>query len=241
MRTLAVIPARYDSSRFPGKPLAMIHDRPMIQWVYERAKASERIDEVLVATDDERIMVAVNAFGGQAVLTSTHHPSGTDRIAEAVEKWGSRAEIIMNVQGDEPAMDPAHLTKLVSLFTDSVDIATLVTPFRDRISFEDPNRVKAVLASNGRALYFSRSSVPFDRRAENDLSLCYQHLGVYAYRSEVLKEICGLPPSPLELKESLEQLRWLENGYSIQAAVVKEGAIGVDTPEDLERVKRILS
>ena len=162
-------------------------------------------------------------------------------IEEAIRKWGSNAEIILNVQGDEPAMDPDHLSQLVSLFKDPIDIATLVTLFKDKESFDDPNRVKAVLAANGRALYFSRAGLPFDRMDETSIKGCYQHLGVYAYRREILTKICALSPSPLELKESLEQLRWLEHGYTIHAAIVDKAAIGVDTPEDLERVKGSLS
>jgi len=240
MKTLAVIPARYASTRFPGKPLAMIHGKPMIQWVYERSAACKAIDEVLVATDDERIYNVVSSFDGNVVMTSHNHPSGTDRIQEAVKKWGSLAAIVVNVQGDEPAMDSTHLGRLVACFDGSVDIATLVTPIRDPKTFNDPNRVKAVLARNGRALYFSRAGIPFHRGEDSNLENCFQHIGVYAYKREVLEAICNLPPSPLEIKESLEQLRWMENGYVVQAAIVDEAAIGVDTPEDLERVRDML-
>ncbi len=240
MKTLAVIPARYASTRFPGKPLAMIHGKPMIQWVYERSAACQAIDEVLVATDDERIRDVVTDFGGYVVMTSPNHPSGTDRIQEAVKKWGGLADIVVNVQGDEPAMDSTHLERLIACFDGSVDIATLVTPFNDQTTFEDPNRVKAVLASNGRALYFSRAGIPYHRGESSNLDSCFQHLGVYAYKREVLEAICMLPPSPLEIKESLEQLRWLEHGYVVHAAIVDEAAIGVDTPEDLERARDVL-
>jgi 3-deoxy-manno-octulosonate cytidylyltransferase (CMP-KDO synthetase) len=240
MNILAVIPARYASTRFPGKPLAMIHGKPMIQWVYERSAACKAVDEVLVATDDERIYDVVRDFGGNVVMTSTSHPSGTDRIQEAVRKWGSSADIVVNVQGDEPAMDSTHLERLIGCFDGLVDIATLVTPINEKSTFEDPNRVKAVLASNGRALYFSRSGIPYHRGGDHDLSICYQHLGVYAYKIKVLEAICKLPPSPLEIKESLEQLRWLEHGYVVHAAIVDEAGIGVDTPQDLERVREML-
>ncbi|MCL4167669.1 UNVERIFIED_CONTAM: hypothetical protein GTU68_014329, partial [Idotea baltica] len=199
----------------------------MIQWVCERSAACSAIDEVVVATDDQRIADAVSAFGGNVQMTSADHPSGTDRIREAVSLWNTTADLIVNVQGDEPAMDPDHLTQLLACFDGPVDIATLVTPVKEQSIFDDPNRVKAVLAANGKALYFSRSAIPYGREQKN-LALCYQHLGVYAYRREVLEEIGALPPSPLEIRESLEQLRWLEAGYVIHAAVVDKGAMGVD-------------
>ena len=240
MKTLAVIPARYGSSRFPGKPLVLIHDKPMIQWVYERSAACPHVSEALVATDDERIVEAVQAFGGNVVMTSSEHPSGTDRIREAIDLWNSNADLILNVQGDEPAMDPDHLSRLIECFNQPIDIATLVTPVKDIATLEDPNRVKAVLAANGRALYFSRAAVPYDRTEVSNLEHRYQHLGVYAYRREVLEKISALAPSPLEIKESLEQLRWLEHGYVIHAAVVASAPIGVDTPEDLERDRELL-
>lgn len=240
MKTLAVIPARYGSTRFPGKPLALIHDKPMIQWVYERSAACPQVNETLVATDDERIFKVVEAFGGNVVMTSSEHPSGTDRIREALGLWNSDAELILNVQGDEPAMDPEHLSRLIDCFKQPTDIATLVTPIKNVQILADPNRVKAVLASNGRALYFSRAAIPYDRGEEASLENRYQHIGVYAYRREVLEKICTLSPSPLELQESLEQLRWLEHGYVVHAAIVDEAPIGVDTREDLEWVSKLL-
>jgi 3-deoxy-manno-octulosonate cytidylyltransferase (CMP-KDO synthetase) len=237
MKVLAVIPARYASTRFPGKPLVDIHGKPMIQWVYERTQSCPSIDEVLVATDDLRIAEAVKVFGGQVVMTSPDHVSGTDRIREAVELSEIDCDIVLNVQGDEPGIDPDHLTLLIALFESDVHIGTLVAPFREEASFKDVNKVKAVLGHKGDALYFSRQAVPFDRDGEDELGGCYHHIGVYAFRKAVLLEVTGLPVSPLEKKESLEQLRWLENGYRIRAAIVDSTPIGVDTPKDLERLK----
>ena len=241
MKVLAVIPSRYASTRLPGKPLSMIHGKPMIQWVWERTNASPLIHETVVATDDERIFKAVEQFGGKAVMTSGDHISGTDRIREAVEILQSDAEVILNVQGYEPTIEASHLEPLIRLFEKGIDIGTLVSPFRRIQDFQDPNRVKAVLSKEGRALYFSRSPVPHDRGDTENLQGCFQHIGVYAYRKEVLLEISALAPSPLEKKESLEQLRWLEHGYRIHAAQVLNAPIGVDTPEDLERVRSLLS
>ena len=241
MKILAVIPARYASTRLPGKPLSDIHGKPMVQWVYERAIDCSMIHETVVATDDQRILDAVKAFGGKAVMTSPDHISGTDRIREAVGLLGSDADLIINVQGDEPALEKGVLETLISLFKEGVDIGTLITPFKEVRDFNDPNKVKAAVAEDGRALYFSRSPIPYDRANPGDFGSCFQHLGVYGYRRSVLMEVTSLVPSPLEKKESLEQLRWLENGYRIYAAAVDKAPIGVDTQEDLERVRKLLS
>lgn len=236
MKVLAVIPARYESTRFPGKPLADIHGKPMIQVVYENVTCCNAIDQVLVATDDERIRSCVEGFGGQAIMTSSKHQSGTDRIAEAVSKVNEHYDVVVNVQGDEPGIDREGLQSMIALFKeDKVDIATLVTPFQKEEDLKNPNRVKAILAQSGQALYFTRAAAPFHRSEGEPLDLCNQHVGVYGYRRDVLLALSALPPSPLELKESLEQLRWLENGYRIYASQVADAPFGIDSPEDLQK------
>lgn len=250
MNTLIVIPARYASTRFPGKPLALISNKPMIQWVYENASKTGK--DVLVATDDERILKKVVEFGGKAVMTSPDHPSGTDRCKEAAQKFmditGNNYDIVVNIQGDEPFIKSEQIKALIECFdTKTVDIATLITPVKKDADFSeiaDANRVKVVKTVNGRALYFSRSIIPFNRT--NDTvewikdHTYFFHIGMYAFRLSVLKEITNLPLSTLENVEKLEQLRWLENGYTIQTAESHYHSIGVDTPEDLERLQKEL-
>ncbi|MDL2230504.1 3-deoxy-manno-octulosonate cytidylyltransferase [Alistipes sp. OttesenSCG-928-L06] len=247
MRTLALIPARYASSRFPGKPLADIAGKPMIQRVYERASAV--YDACYVATDDERIEAAVRAFGGKAVMTSPDHQSGTDRCREALDaveaQTGRKFDIVINVQGDEPFVDKDQLRQLSTLFTDArTHIATLVKPFSAEEDIFNPNSPKVVMTGDGYALYFSRSVIPYlrsvkDQKAWQESHLYFKHLGIYAYRSEVLREVTELRQSPLELAESLEQLRWLENGYRIKVAITDIPNYAIDTPEDLEQVVRL--
>lgn len=240
--TLCIIPARYASTRFPGKPLADILGKPMVQWVYERA--SKAFEHVYVATDDQRIADAVNAFGGRFVITSTEHKSGTDRCAEALEivqrQCNKNFDVVVNIQGDEPFVHPEQLLLLVKPFnTDSLDIATLVKSFSPNEDIFNHNIPKVVLGANGKALYFSRSVIPHIRGVEIDRwaekYTYYKHLGLYAYRSNVLKDISKLEQSPLERAESLEQLRWLENGFDIHAGVTNIETIAIDTPTDLER------
>lgn len=242
MKYIGIIPARYASTRFPGKPLADMKGKPMIQRVYEQV--SGVLDSVCVATDDSRIEAAVKAFGGQAVMTSGSHRSGTDRCQEAYTKVGAGYDIIINIQGDEPFIRPEQIETLKACFADeSVHIATLVKPFRPDDNFEtalfNPNSPKVVLNKNNEALYFSRSVIPYLRGKHHSEWLpshsYYKHIGLYAYRAAVLREITLLPPSPLELAESLEQLRWLENGYKIKAGITHTETIGIDTPEDLEK------
>jgi 3-deoxy-manno-octulosonate cytidylyltransferase (CMP-KDO synthetase) len=239
---IAIIPARFASTRFPGKPLVDIGGKPMIQRVYERA--SKVLDEVLVATDDERIVLAVKSFGGNVVMTSESHTSGTDRCAEALECWEKKNaleyDIVINVQGDEPFIRSEQIEALKNCFNESsVQIATLIRPIEDYAIIIDPNRPKVVVGAAGSALYFSRSPIPYIRNRKPEQWLTahtyYQHLGVYAYRSDVLREITKLQPSKLEMAESLEQLRWLENGYRIQTAITPYDSFGIDTPDDLER------
>ena len=242
---LIVIPARYASSRLPGKPLLEIGGKPVVQHVFERA--SEALPgRVVVATDDDRILRAVESFGGRAVMTSPDHPSGTDRVWEAFGKCGLEAEVVVNLQGDEPFVSPRQIREVMAAFGDpETDIATTVIPLTAENSspeeLRNPNNVKAVLASDGRIIYFSRSVVPFSRGvAEEELLATgryYKHLGMYAYRSAVLREITLLPESPLEKAERLEQLRWLEAGYRIRAVVSREKTIGIDTAEDLEAAR----
>ena len=238
-----VIPARYASTRFPGKPLALLAGKTIIQRVYEQAQ--QVMNAVYVATDDERIYKHVLSFGGCAIMTSTKHRSGTDRIEEAVEKMDSSFDVIINVQGDEPFVLPSHIEKLCSCFDDErTQIATLGIPFGSMDEVESPNSPKIVTDNDGYALYFSRSVIPFVRGKERNEWLSHypfvRHMGIYAYRRDVLKEITQLKPSPLELTESLEQLRWLQHGYKIRVAMTEFSTIGIDTPEDLERAKEFL-
>lgn len=238
MKVIGVIPARYASSRFPGKPLADIAGRTMIEHVYRRAQQASSIHEVWVATDDRRIFDAVTAFEGRAVMTSPDHPSGTDRIAEAVR--GMDADVIVNVQGDEPLLEPAEIDGVVAPFRDAPDVVmtTAATPITDPRDVNDPNVVKVVLSSCGDALYFSRLAVPYYRSGAAGTYL--KHLGLYAYRKDFLLTYANLAPTPLEQAERLEQLRALEHGYRIRVVVTQHDSIGVDSEADLERVRGIL-
>lgn len=246
MKFVGIIPARFASTRFPGKPLAKIGGISMIQRVYERAAQS--LDHLAVATDDERIAEAVRAFGGKVVMTSTAHRSGTDRCREAIDAFAPDADVVINIQGDEPFIATAQIEALKQCFTDdSVDIASLARPFdpsRPYSELEDPNTPKVVMDGKGNALYFSRSVIPYLRGAERELwpskAQYFTHVGLYAYRTDVLRAISQLPQSPLELAESLEQLRWLQAGYTIRMAVTTDRSIGIDTPEDLAAAEAYL-
>ena len=245
MKFTVIIPARYASTRFPGKPLAMLGGKPVIQRVYEQA--SKLQSPVYVATDDERIYQCVCDFGGQAVMTRNDHKSGTDRIEEAVEKTGTDADVIINIQGDEPFVQVSQIEALCHLFDDpETQIGTLGKPFESMEAVQNPNSPKIVRDRRGFALYFSRSVIPFvrgkDQGAGNKMEFPYlKHLGMYAYRREVLHEITQLPQSSLELTESLEQLRWLENGYRIRVGLTDVETVGIDTPADLERAEQFLA
>jgi 3-deoxy-manno-octulosonate cytidylyltransferase (CMP-KDO synthetase) len=248
IKTLGVIPARYASSRFPGKPLADIFGKPMVQWVYERALQAKTLDAVVVATDDTRIADAVEGFGGRVVMTAADHPSGTDRCAEVARRAEyAGCEIIVNVQGDEPGVEPATIDALVyRLLEDpALDIATTAVPLLDAALVHDPHVVKVVGSLQGRALYFSRSAIPYVRREVPErwpfVAAYLRHLGMYAYRRQALLKVASLAASPLEQAESLEQLRWLENGLSIGLAVVDRASPAVDTPADLEHFRRYWS
>lgn len=246
MKFIAIIPARYASTRFPGKPLALLGGKPVIQRVYEQVAGV--LDDAVVATDDERIYNAVLAFGGKAEMTSTAHRSGTDRCWEAYCKQGGSYDVVVNVQGDEPFIRPAQIEALKRCFDDAeTQIATLVKPFAESDgmeAIENPNSPKVVLDARSRALYFSRSVIPYLRGADRKEWLrrhtYYKHIGIYAFRTEVLREVTALPQSALELAESLEQLRWLENGYRIGVGITDFDTVGIDTPEDLERAERFL-
>ena len=243
MKFIAIIPARYASTRFPGKPLALLGGRPVIQHVYE--KAAQALDEAYVATDDERIARVVESFGGHAIMTRADHKSGTDRIEEAAEKIGTDADVVINIQGDEPFVDASQLKTLQSLFDcEETQIGTLGKRCDSMEATDNPNSPKIVCDKQGFALYFSRSVIPFVRGQEPKSWLNHypylKHLGLYAYRREVLREVTQLPQSPLELAESLEQLRWLENGYRIRVGLTDVETVGIDTPADLERAEQFL-
>ena len=261
MSAIVIIPSRYQSTRFPGKPLSLLLGKPMIQHVYERSKAARLIKEVFVATDNKAICDAVRGFGGKAVMTSEDHSSGTDRISEAeqiISKEGHSADIIVNVQGDEPMIMPQMIDEVVALMADSkADIGTLVKRIDDAAEIDDPNVVKAVFNGEGFALYFSRSPIPYHRelfgteacksgsaeaqkRVGSELVM-FKHIGIYAYRKDVLAKFSKLPPSRLEETEKLEQLRALENGITIKVGETIYETIGVDTPMDLKKVEKCLS
>lgn len=248
MKFIAVIPARYASTRFPGKPLAILGGKTVIERVYEQV--SKVIDEVYVATDDERIRQTVDGFGGKAVMTSPDHKSGTDRIEEAVEIIGTDADVVVNVQGDEPFIHESQIRTVCECFNDeATQIATLGKPFgrtpSDIDAIENPNSPKIAVSKNGYALYFSRSVIPFCRGKQRESwpeSFPYlKHIGLYAYRREVLHEVTLLPQGELEKAESLEQLRWLENGYKIKVGTTDIETVGIDTPEDLAKAETILN
>ena len=243
MKFIGIIPARYASTRFPGKPLAVLGGKTVIQRVYEQA--SSVLEEAYVATDDERIFNAVESFGGRAVMTRADHKSGTDRIEEAAEKIGTDADVIINIQGDEPFIQKSQIETLMQLFEHTeTQIGTLGKRFETIDAALNPNSPKIVTDLQGFALYFSRSIIPFVRGQEQAVWLekypFLKHLGLYAYRREVLREVTKLPQSPLEMAESLEQLRWLENGYRIRVGLTDVETVGIDTPEDLQRAEEFL-
>ena len=247
MQILGIIPSRYASTRFPGKPLAMIGSKTMIHRVYERA--SQAFDDVVVATDDQRIFNEVGKFGGKVVMTSEKHQSGTDRCAEAAkiysEQTGKTFAAVINIQGDEPFVDPDQLRQLGSLFNDSsVEIATSVKRAKTSDEVFSENTAKVIVNTNNEAVYFSRSPIPFYRGKEREQwvtsHVYYRHIGVYAYRSDILQKITLLPQSGLELAERLEQNRWIENAYKIKVCLTDFEGLAVDTPEDLEKILKTM-
>ena len=237
MKVLCVIPARYASTRLPGKPLKDIAGKPMVVRVYERASQAGLVNEMLVATDDERIKTAVEAAGGKAMLTRADHATGTDRLAEVAEVYPD-VDLIVNVQGDEPLIEPGLIDQLAGLFANEPDLkmATVKTEMKDEAEQKNPNNVKVVCDKAGYALYFSRSLMPYPRKGGCPV---YKHIGIYAYRRDFLLHYAKMEPTPLEQAESLEQLRALENGYRIKVVETKAKFVGVDTVEDLERVNEI--
>ena len=249
MRVLAIIPARYASTRFPGKPLALLGGKPVIEWVWERVSSVSGLDEAVVATDDNRIAQAVEAFGGRVVMTGSHHRSGTDRCGEVLQRMkeqGNVFDVAINVQGDEPFVQPGQLHSLISAFSQpDTCIATLKTPIRSTEELLSPNNVKVVCDKEGHALYFSRQPLPYLRGAEPAEWLkqqrYYKHVGIYAFRTATLEKLVSLPQSPLETSESLEQLRWLENGYRIHVGETEAANIGIDTPEDMKAAEQYLT
>jgi len=243
-KIIGIIPARYASTRFPGKPLVDIAGKTMIQRVYEQASKAESLSTVVVATDDVRIADEVKRFGGEFIFTSSNHQSGTDRCAEVIETLPG-FDIVINIQGDEPFIEPAQIELLASCFTEEkVQLATLIKSIQSQESVYNPNSPKVVIDVNGRAMYFSRSPIPFIRNGEPGVwaekHQFYKHIGIYGYRTESLKAITKLPPSSLEIAESLEQLRWIENGFYIQTKVTDLETVAIDTPEDLLKLNKLL-
>ena len=247
MRFVGIIPARYASQRFPGKPLAILGGKTVIQRVYEQV--GKVLDDVYVATDDDRIKNTVEGFGGKAIMTSPNHKSGTDRIEEAVEKIGGDFDVVINIQGDEPFIHESQIKELCACFDDAdTQIATLGKPFTAEMgmeALENPNSPKIIVDNRGYAMYFSRSVIPYIRNTRREEWIgqfpYLKHIGLYAYRREVLRQVTQLPQSSLEIAESLEQLRWLQNGYKIKVGLTDVETVGIDTPEDLQRAETYLN
>ena len=247
MRFVGIIPARYASQRFPGKPLAILGGKTVIQRVYEQV--GKVLDDVYVATDDDRIKDTVEGFGGKAIMTSPNHKSGTDRIEEAVEKIGGDFDVVINIQGDEPFIHESQIKELCACFDDAdTQIATLGKPFTAEMgmeALENPNSPKIVVDNRGYAMYFSRSVIPYIRNTRREEWIgqfpYLKHIGLYAYRRDVLRQVTQLPQSSLEIAESLEQLRWLQNGYKIKVGLTDVETVGIDTPDDLQRAETYLN
>jgi 3-deoxy-manno-octulosonate cytidylyltransferase (CMP-KDO synthetase) len=242
MRVLGIIPARFASSRFPGKPLIDLCGKPMVQRVYEQALKAESLDEVWVATDDARIAQVVRAFGGRAVMTPRSCPTGTDRLAMAAKGKAGKGDIVVNIQGDEPLLPPSMIDTLVALLSmdKAAAMATLAHPIQGKAELANPNAVKVVLAEGGRALYFSRAGIPYPRAKGAGIAGALKHIGLYAYRAEFLAKFTRLKPTPLERAECLEQLRALEHGFAIQVGMVQKSTQAVDTPADAAKVRALL-
>jgi 3-deoxy-manno-octulosonate cytidylyltransferase (CMP-KDO synthetase) len=244
MSIIGIIPARYASTRFPGKPLAMINGKTMLQRVVEQSKKANLITEVIVASDDARIEAHCKEIGVTCVMTSAQHPSGTDRCQEAYKLSGSTAKYIINIQGDEPFLHPEQINSLASVCDGNVELATQMIKCADHAMLVDPGEVKIVLNNTNEALYFSRSVIPFvkneDPKNWHNKHTYYRHVGMYAYRADILEKISKLPVSPLEKAESLEQLRWLENGFKIKCVETTYESHCVDIPEDIEKVLKLM-
>ncbi len=242
-KVIAIIPARFASTRFPGKPLVDLGGKPMIQRTYERVLAVDGWQRVVIATDDLQIKEAAEAFGAEVIMTRTDHVSGTDRCAEVLSKLGHNFDYVVNIQGDEPFIEPAQLLELAEGFKMNAPILTLIKQITDVDTLLSVNTPKVVINLKGEALYFSRQTIPYLRGIPEQDWLSnhrfFKHIGLYAYRADVLVELSHLKPSPLELAESLEQLRWLENGYIIQTIETQFETMGIDTPDDLEKIKKM--
>ncbi len=237
---IGVIPARYASTRFPGKPLIDIGGKSMIQRVYEQCKKTSVLSDVIVATDDDRIAEHVLSFGGKVIMTAETHQSGTDRCAEVISTYKGKCDAVINIQGDEPFIDPKQIELLASAFNEeSTQIVTLIKKIKSEEEVRNPNVVKAIANKNNQAIYFSRSPIPYRRNPGVDITY-FKHVGIYGYRKQVLVEITQLPIGKLEQAESLEQLRWVENGYSIVLKETDLETIAIDTPDDLDKVLKML-
>jgi len=243
MKVIGIIPARFASTRFPGKPLTLIHGKTMIQRVYNRASQATKLSKVVVATDDQRIYDHVKDFGGEVVMTSTSHPSGTDRCAEALKRCDEHYDLVINIQGDEPYIHPQQIDLLVDCFNNKdASIGTLVKQITDADELQNRNIPKVVRDVSGWALYFSRQPIPYSKAEETisfiNKGLYFKHIGIYGYRAEILPVLASLPPGNLEICESLEQLRWIESGYKIMTAVSGHENIAVDTPSDVVLIEQ---
>lgn len=245
MKIVGIIPARYASTRFPAKPLADIAGQTMIEWVYSQAKKSSQLDRVIVATDNQKIHDHVKSKGGEVCMTSENHVSGTDRCAEVLASTGEQFDYVINIQGDEPFIDPRQIDLLASLLDGEAELATLIKKITDADALHNSNIVKVIRNAKNEAIYFSRSPLPHLRNVPKEKWFeqqdYFKHIGMYGYRSDILGEITQLAPSTLELAESLEQLRWIENGYKIKVAETDIESMGIDTPEDLERAVKSLT
>jgi 3-deoxy-manno-octulosonate cytidylyltransferase (CMP-KDO synthetase) len=246
MKTIGIIPARFASTRFPGKPLASIHGKSMVQRVYEKAESASKLDRVVVATDDDRIVTEVKSFGGNVVMTRPDHMSGTDRCYEALSAQITDFDIVVNIQGDEPFIHPDQINQVVTLLENgNAEISTLAFKILTEVELFNPNTVKVIFADSGRAIYFSRHPIPFLRNFAQSQWFShhkyYKHLGIYGYLTNTLKRITQIHPSPLEKAESLEQLRWLENGINIAVGITAIESFGIDTPDDLEKVLKLFA
>jgi 3-deoxy-manno-octulosonate cytidylyltransferase (CMP-KDO synthetase) len=245
LQAIAVIPARYASTRFPGKPLTQIAEISMLQRVFLQAQMASSISKVIIATDDDRIARHANHIGASVVMTSPLHQSGTDRIAEVMQQLNLQCDVVVNVQGDEPFIDPEQINQLVHAFDDKyVQIATMIKRITTIEEYQNPNCVKTVIGQNGNALYFSRSPIPYVRHGNlNDVitqNHFYKHIGMYAYRPHIIQEIAALPAAPLETIESLEQLRWLQAGYTLRTVITTQETISIDTPDDVLKAEQYL-
>lgn len=239
-KTLGIIPSRYASTRFPGKPLVDIAGKTMIQRVYEQASKSKFLSEIIVATDDERIYSHIKSFGGNVIMTNSNHPSGTDRCFEAYQKYGKIFDFVINIQGDEPFIQPEQIDLLASQLNPEIEIATLCKKITETDTLFNPNSPKVIFDTNNKAIFFSRLPIPYFRGKQNDEWILnhdyFKHIGIYAYRTDILEKLTKLSPSKLEIAESLEQLRWLENGNKIFVYKTEIETFGIDSPEDLEKI-----